>query len=363
MPFIKDKAMPTSCYIHIPFCKNICTYCDFCKVYYNKDLVLKYLDSLKKEIVYYYRQEPLETLYIGGGTPSCLQTPELLKLFEIIKLLNIKPNYEFTFECNIEDINESLLKLLKNNNVNRLSIGVQSFNNNILKKLGRTYQKEIINSKIALAKKYFENINIDLIYAVQGQSMQNLKQDLNNFLNLEIPHLSIYSLILEDNTILKIKGYTPIEEDLDRAMYDLIVKVLKKHNYNHYEISNFCKKGFLSKHNMTYWNNERYYGFGLGASGYLNNFRYTNTRSITNYLKNHYKKEFEFLTPQKSQENFIILGLRKIAGVSSQEFYKRYNKNIKDVFDTSKLEYQNGNYYIKEDDLYVSNNILKDFIN
>ena len=224
--------MVKSVYIHIPFCKNICTYCDFCKMYYNENWIDKYLESLDNEIKENYKNEKISTLYLGGGTPSCLQVIYLKKLFKIIDKINLDNNYEFTIECNIEDITEEKLKLFSLNKVNRLSIGIQSFNNKILKYLGRNYNSDIIDKKIKLAKKYFDNINIDLIYAVKNQTIKDLKDDIDRFLKLDISHISCYSLMIENNTILFNNNEKYIDEDLDRNMYDLICGKLKE-KYNH----------------------------------------------------------------------------------------------------------------------------------
>ena len=353
--------MIKSCYIHIPFCNNICFYCDFCKVYYNKSLVDEYLLALEKEIDLYYKNDSLSTLYIGGGTPSVLSTKQLEKLFLIINKLKLKDDIEFTFECNINDINEDLLKFLKNSKVNRLSVGVESFNEKVLNILGRRNKDTL--RKIELCKKYFDNINIDLIYGINDQTIKDLKYDLEIIKSLELKHVSIYSLILENNTILKINGYEEQDENLNREMYDLICKFLKDNGYIHYEISNFAKKEYESKHNLVYWNNNRYYGFGVGASGYLDNIRYTNTRSITHYIKGLYRYEEEIINEKIDMENFMILGLRKINGVNNSDFKMRYGKDIKDVFSVKKLEHKADNYYINEKDFFVSNSILVDFIN
>ena len=356
------KDIVNYCYIHIPFCKKICTYCDFCKMYYNENFINKYLKALDKEINDNYKGETLKTLYIGGGTPSCLNMDELRKLFEVLKKFELDFNYEFTFECNLNDITEELLLFLKENNVNRLSIGVESFNEKILKVLGRKYNFDIME-KLELVKKYFSNINIDLIYGVNGESLEDLKEDLDKFIKLDVSHISIYSLILEDNTILKVNNYEEIDSDLCRSMYDYICDILEKEDYIHYEISNFSKEGFQSKHNLNYWNNGKYYGFGLGASGFTKNIRYSNTRGVNKYLKGNFRSEEEIISEKVDMENFMILGLRKIEGVSKQEFYKRYNKKIEDVFNVSKLEESKDYYFIKKDNMYVSNYILEDFIN
>lgn len=357
-----------SVYIHIPFCTNICSYCDFCKLYYNKKFVKKYLISLENEIKLNYKGELIKTLYIGGGTPSSLDINELKKLFEIIKTFNFDKEYEFTIECNIENIDEEKLILFKNNNVNRISYGIQTFNHKFLKYLNRNHTKEDVINKINLTKKYFNNINIDLIYALKEQTLNDLEKDIDFFLKLNINHISTYSLIIEPHTKLYINKEKNIDEDLDYEMYRLICNKLKENHFVHYEVSNFAKKGYESKHNLTYWNNLNYYGFGLGASGYIDNIRYTNTKDINKYCNGKYLLEYDKLSNKEIMENELILGLRKLTGISIKEFKKKYNKNIEDVFNISnlikegKLVKKNNNLYINEDNIYLSNDVLINFI-
>ena len=239
-----------SIYIHIPFCSNICTYCDFCKIYYNKKYINNYLESLKKEIEERYRGEKINTIFIGGGTPTSLDEDELAKLFEIIKIFNISNNLEFTIESNVESITESKLKIMKEYGVNRISIGVQSFNDDIIKILGRLHNREEVYSKIELVKKYFNNINIDMIYAV-NDNIDILREDIANFIKLDVPHVSFYSLIIEDRTMLKVNNYKSISEDVDYKMYKLIEETLEDNGYIHYEVSNYARNGYESKHNLT----------------------------------------------------------------------------------------------------------------
>ena len=356
-----------SAYIHIPFCKSICSYCDFSKMYYNSNFVNSYLNALSNEIKEDYKGEILETIYIGGGTPSSLSIDELKHLFLITNTLNLSDNYEFTIECNIEDVNKEKLELFKNNKVNRISIGVQSFNNKILKYLNRKYDSEIILKKINLAKKYFDNINIDLIYAVNNETIDDLKKDLELFLKLDIPHISCYSLIIEKNTILYNKNEEYISEDLDRLMYDTIEKTLSS-NYCHYEISNYAKKGFESKHNLCYWNNKESYGFGLSAASYIENKRINNTRNLKKYIEFNRDKKEEILTKEDKIRYELILGFRKIKGINKKEFYNKYNIDIHDLYNINEL-LKKG--YLNEDDeyifilkeyIYVSNDILINFI-
>ena len=359
-----------SVYIHIPFCDTICSYCDFCKFLKNDEWIDKYLTSLEKEINANYKGEVLDTIYIGGGTPSCLNIEQLTKIFNIIKVLNKNKDYEFTFECNIENITEDKLKLLYENGVNRLSIGVQTFNEKYLSFLNRKHTKEEIEDKIKLAKELgFKNINIDLIYGLPNQTLDELNNDIDEFLKLDITHISTYSLIIEPNTKLYINNIKNIDDNLDYEMYKLICNKLKDNGYNHYEISNFSKVGYESKHNLTYWNNDNYYGFGMGASGYIDNVRYDNTRNINKYLNGENVKESHMLDINETIENEFILGLRKIKGVNKEIFKNKYNEDIKDIEIVNKLIKENKlledekNIYINKDYIYVSNDILVEFIN
>ena len=212
-----------SVYIHIPFCDTICSYCDFCKYLKNDEWVDKYLVALEKEISLRYKGDEIETIYIGGGTPSSLNLEQLDKLFNILKIINKKESIEFTFECNIENINKDKLKLLYDNGVNRLSIGIQTFNKDLLKYLNRNHTETEVFDKINLAKKIgFKNINIDLIYAIPGQTLSELNKDIDKFLKLDITHISTYSLIIEPHTLLYINKVNNIDEDLDYEMYKKI---------------------------------------------------------------------------------------------------------------------------------------------
>ena len=229
--------------------------------------------------------------------------------------------------------------------------------------MNRKYlNKKEITDKINLVKKYFNNINIDLIYGINNETLKELQEEVDSFINLDVNHISLYSLILEDNTILKTKKYKEIDDDLNRKMYDYIRKTLKKNNYIHYEISNFSKKGYMSKHNLCYWNNDNYYGFGLGSSGFVDNIRYTNTRSLNSYINGNYRYIKEKIDNKRNMEYEMILNLRKIKGISKKNFYKKYNINIKDVFDVSKLNENKYYFYIPKKYLFVENYILCDFI-
>ncbi len=358
-----------SVYIHIPFCSNICSYCDFTKIYYNKKYINKYLDSLEKEINKYYNNEIVKTIYIGGGTPTSLDIDELNKLFKIIKVFKLDENVEFTIECNIENLTIEKLDLFKKNNVNRISIGIQTFNFKYLKLLNRNHNLKDVKKIINYAKKInFTNINIDLMYGFNGQTIKELDEDLNLFLSLNINHISTYSLMIEPHTKLYIENYKNIDEEMDYQMYEYICKKLKENDFIHYEVSNFAKKGYESLHNLTYWNNLEYYGFGLGASGFINKVRYTNTSNMNQYLLGNYIKEKEVITKKLDMEYEMILGLRKLKGVNILDFTKKFNIDLVKYFNIEKLIEENkliikDNYiYINPKYIYIENEFLISFI-
>lgn len=356
-------------YIHIPFCKTICSYCDFCKMYYSTTMVAPYLEALEQEINKYYQGEKIKTIYIGGGTPSSLNIDELNKLFKIIDIFDKDNEYELTFECN-PDITLDKIELLVKNGVNRISMGVQTSHDKYLQFLNRNHRKEQVQEVINNIKNSgINNINVDLMYAFPNQTLEELKEDLDFFLKLNVPHISTYSLMIEPHTLLGINNTQPIDEDLDYEMYHLIEETLEQQGFVHYEVSNYSKKGYESKHNLTYWNNLEYYGFGLGASGYIDNVRYENTRSLTKYKTGHYLLESHTLNCKETLENAFILGLRKLDGISIKEFNERYNLNVQDLvvvkqlLQEGKLKQVDDRIFIPKDKIYISNTILIDFIN
>lgn len=352
-----------SIYIHIPFCNSICSYCDFCKVYYNKKYINSYLDNLKEEISSRYKGEKVNTIYIGGGTPSSLDVDELRYLFDIISVFDKDIYCEFTMECNIDSINEEKLIIMKEYGVNRVSIGVESFDDDVIKYLGRNHSKRIVFEKIGLIKKYFDNINIDLIYAAYND-INVLKEDIECFLELDISHISTYSLIIEDNTVLKINGTKNIDEDLDYEMYNYIQNALEKNGYIHYEISNYARSGYQSKHNLVYWNNGEYYGFGLSSVSYIGNKRISNTKNLSKYLRGSYLDYTQEEDKDIQMENEVMLGLRKFDGINLDKFKEKFNVSLEDIYDIGGLV--RDGYLIKENNylkinkkyMYISNEVI-----
>ena len=354
-----------SIYIHIPFCKSICSYCDFCKMVYSGTWADKYLDELQEEIYSYYEKDEISTLYIGGGTPSSLNTSQLNKLFNIIKTsFNLSRLKEFNFELNVNDITEELCSVLKRNGVTRVSVGVESFDSDNLKFLNRKHDKKQIFNNIKLLKSYGFNINVDLIYALPTETLSELKSDINSILKLDVNHISTYSLIIEENTVLYNSGVKNIDEETDYKMYKYICKKLAKNGYVHYEVSNFAKDGYQSEHNLTYWRNKEYYGFGLGAHGYLNHMRYENTRNFSKYLNGEYRLNELVESTREEMENELILGLRKLEGVRISDFNKKYGIDIFEAFKLDEaikkgyLIEEDGFLRMSEDKIYIMNEIL-----
>ena len=352
-------------YIHIPFCNYICAYCDFCKVFYNREYVNKYLEALDKEIKANYKGEIITSLYIGGGTPSSLSLDELERLFNILKIFTLSKDCEITMEANTDSLTLDKIKLLKKYGVNRVSLGIETINKKLQEVIERRTSKEsVINCINNLKKEGITNINVDLIYAIKGETLDDLKKDIDFLISLDVPHISTYSLIIEDNTKLKIKGVKNIDKSIDREMYDMISSILKNNNYIHYEISNFSKKGYSSKHNLKYWYNLEYYGFGVGASSYIDNIRYTNTRSITNYINGKTILDKEIVTIKDKMFYEVMLNLRTNKGIDKEIFKDKYKTNIDDIFEykdlvKDKVLFEDRKYLrVKEEYFYVLDEII-----
>jgi oxygen-independent coproporphyrinogen-3 oxidase len=359
--------MVKSCYIHIPFCKSICSYCDFPKVCYQKKWIKPYLDALSNEIKTYYRGDILKTIYIGGGTPLALEEEQLEQLFKIIDSLKKETNIEYTIEGNIDNITKEKIELLKKYGINRVSLGVETFNQQLLKELNRTGTIEEVTEKVNLLKENgITNINLDFMYAI-SDDISIVEDDLSKILSLDVPHISTYSLILEEHTLLKINNKEYISEEIDAMMYETIGNTLKEHGYIHYEVSNFAKPSYESKHNLTYWHNEEYYGFGLGAAGYIKD-RYENTRNLNQYINQNLNRKVEEIDDKLKKEYELILNLRTIKGINKNNYKEKYHTNIEDDFNIEKLLKQNlleeKEEYLRipEDKIYLSNEILINFI-
>lgn len=334
-------------------------------MFYIKKWVPKYLDALKEEVKSRYEGEEIKTLYIGGGTPSALNVIELEKLKEIIDLFNISNKCEFTFEANLNDLNDIYLTHLKNLGVNRLSIGIESFDEDKLKLMGREANFTQADQIIKIARsKGFNNINIDFIYGLPNETIDVTKEDIKKMIKLKPDHISAYSLILEPHTKMHIHYKETVDEDTEYEMYSLIRKALKRAGYDHYEVSNYSKPNKYAKHNLVYWLNGEYYGFGLGACGYLHEVRYENTRNLNKYIEGSYMLNRELVSLEDEKKNKLMLGLRLLSGIDLNAWFLKYkenlenNENIKKLIKEKLLIIKENHLLINPKKLYVMNEIL-----
>ena len=324
-------------YIHIPFCKKKCDYCDFISYCNKENLIEKYVEKLKEEIINKLsdKEYNIKTIYIGGGTPSFVDSKYIVEIINIIKEKYILDDVEITIEVNPGTIIENKLLDYKNVGINRISIGLQETNNELLKKIGRIHTYEEFLKTYNLARKIgFKNINVDLMIGLPNQSISDIKNSLYKIITLNPEHISVYSLILEEGTKLyskyENKEIELPDEELERNMYWYVKNTLENDGYIHYEISNFCKKGYQSKHNISCWKQEEYIGFGVNAHSYIDGIRYSNTENIEEYIsaiKSSNCIIHEEQTIEDMQKEYMLLGLRKIEGISVQEFKNKFGEN------------------------------------
>ena len=368
-------------YIHIPFCNNVCPYCDFNKMVASDDLKEKYIKALIKESkIKNISKYDLSTLYIGGGTPSSLKMDLLEMLFSSLnEVINLEKLEEFTFECNPEDIHKDLLNLLKKYHVSRLSIGIQTLNKNLQKEIKRVFDEEKLSTVVKLLNECgFTNYSFDLMYGFVKQTTLDIKLDIDKLVSYNPTHISIYSLIVEDHTIfgkLKQDGLVLEASDDEQAnQYLFIIDYLEKLGYYQYETSNFAKPGFKSKHNLIYWNHEDYLCLGTGASSFINDVRSVTTTRIHEYidsLKNDKLPavESELLDFEDLTDEFVMMALRKNEGVDIELFEElfgvdifEYYPNINYLLDNNIIEQRGKFLAIKKEFRYVANSVIVKFI-
>ena len=337
---------PIGIYIHVPFCARKCPYCDFYSCAYNLTAAEKYTDAVIRDIKNLPDNIYADTLYFGGGTPSLLSADMLNKILDALSHHCHFINPEITLEVNPGTVNKEKLEDYFKIGINRLSIGLQSTNNNLLKEIGRIHTYEEFLNTYSLARKVgFNNINADLIIGLPKQTIADVENSVNELVNLKLEHISVYSLILEEGTMLEElvrSGKLKLPEDKEeRNMYWKVKNILEKNGYNHYEISNFAKHGSESKHNLDCWKQKEYVGFGVAAHSYTNGVRYSNIENIEEYIKNYEegKEEDNFVFHEKQTHNmkvkeYMMLGLRKIEGVCIQEFKEKFAANPIFVFKT-----------------------------
>lgn len=362
-------------YIHIPFCIKKCDYCDFYSIEKGTDYICSYVNSVINEIDSYRNfiknKYVISSIYFGGGTPSLLSYAEINRMLSKIYEFDVLNDIEITLECNPETLSKTYLEEIYTTKVNRLSIGMQSLSNEMLKSIGRIHTKEKFIEEYKNARDVgFENISVDVMFGFYNQTLHDLKDTLEELVSLKPTHISSYSLILEENTKMYLdlsSGFIEqIDEDLERQMYLEVTKFLQEKGYIRYEISNYAKEGYYSKHNTSYWENVEYLGIGSSASSYFMGARYKNENDLNKYIASNgiiTKVDYEKIDRNKQIEEFFFLGLRTKKGVSYKDFYNRFDKSIDDYFkDEVALLIKDG-FLIKEDDRLLLTDKGFDFSN
>ncbi|AOY54803.1 radical SAM family heme chaperone HemW [Clostridium perfringens] len=372
-----------SLYIHIPFCAQKCLYCDFPSFARKDHLRKAYIEALNKEIISLREKHnnlEINTIFIGGGTPSVLESDELECLLKEVAKLNMAKDIEYSMECNPGNLTEEKLEVMKKYGVNRISMGLQAKQDNLLKGLGRIHNYKTFKENFLLAKKVgFNNINVDLMFGLPNQRLNEWEETLREIISLEPAHISAYSLIIEEGTAFynlyendKLK--LPTEEE-ERKMYHLAKKILEENGFNQYEISNYAKEGKECRHNLAYWNMDNWIGVGSASASYMDGKRIKNISSVEEYINSINEKgeaieEIINNSKNDNMEEFMFMGLRKINGIDENEFKNRFSMNINNVYgeiinkyiDEGLLIRESGRIFLSEKGIEISNIIMADFL-
>ena len=367
-------------YIHIPFCKQKCLYCDFKSFPKAEGFMEDYVDALIKEIKNTTKGYKIRSLFIGGGTPSYLDEKSLLKLMDSIKVLDNEEGAEKTIECNPGTVNENKFKIIKSGGINRISFGLQSTKNELLRNIGRIHTYEEFKENYYLARKLgFNNINIDMMFGLPNQKLKDYEESLIEICNLSPEHISAYSLIIEEGTPFYNMYNKDLlilpNEDEEREMYRRGKEILKLNGYHQYEISNFAKANKECFHNKIYWKCEEYIGVGIAASSFIDERRYRNISNIKEYINrinnNERVIEEEYRNTEKDDiEEFMFMNLRMINGINENEFKRRFNKDIDDIYRSviekhiknKLLKRENGRIFLTDKGIELSNYVMSDMI-
>ncbi|MFP8782242.1 radical SAM family heme chaperone HemW [Planococcus plakortidis] len=372
-------------YIHIPFCHQICFYCDFNKVFFKDQPVDAYIESIGKELALWKQEgaleEPLKTVFLGGGTPTALTPSQLERLLELIhQYVPMAKNVEWSSEANPDELTRDKMEVLYKGGVNRLSMGVQTFDQDLLKRLGRTHANEDVLRAVETAREIgFSNISFDLMYGLPGQTMAQWDETLERAFAFDMPHFSAYSLIIEPKTVfynLMVKGkLNTVTEDLEGDMYERLMDEMAKQGLHQYEISNFAKPGHESRHNLLYWDNEEYIGVGAGAHGYVNGVRYSNHGPLKKYMEPLESGERPVLDSTQvsikaKMEEEMFLGLRKTTGVDIAHFQEKFGAPLEKVYgEILRNEKAKGNLAVEQGRVklthkgrFVGNEVFEQFL-
>lgn len=378
--------MTAGIYLHIPFCVKKCLYCDFISGTNSKETIENYINSMVNEIESTDIKQDVDSVFIGGGTPSSIPPEYIAKVVDClrIKLGNrFLKDSEITIETNPKTISENALKIYHDAGINRISMGLQSCIDSELKSLGRIHTFKDFLDSYNIATRYFDNINIDLISGIPHQTMDSFKESLKKVGDLNPNHISVYSLIIEEGTPFyemygpkgKFKDSLP-NEDIDREMYHFTKEYLSTLGYNRYEISNYAKENKESRHNLKYWKGNNYYGFGIAAASLVDNIRYKNTDNLKEYIDamgspEKIRRTQEILDIEDCMSEYMILGLRLIKGVSPKEFKARFNEDMENKYGNILNKYLNmgllhttidGNFALTDKGLDVSNSVMEEFL-
>lgn len=373
-------AQPRAAYIHVPFCAHRCGYCDFTLVAGKDHLIDAYLQALELQLRELGTPCPVDTLFCGGGTPTHLSASQLRRLMELIEAwFPCNDGYEFSVEANPAGFDEDKMAVLAEAGVNRISLGVQSFDAAILDLLERDHREAGVVATVSGLQRYFSNWSLDLIFGVPGQTLPLWKETLQRALALEPPHISTYGLTFEKGTSFwtrrEQRRLIPVTEDLEREMYAAAIDELTAAGFEHYEISNFARPGFRCRHNEVYWRGEPYFGFGPGAARYLEGRRETNHRSVTTWLKRVLAgqspiADAERLSDEDRAREMIVLGLRHADGVDRQRLHARTGYRLENLAgeavhryrDAGLIEDNGDRIRLTREGLFLADTVIVDFL-
>lgn len=370
-------------YVHIPFCKRKCEYCDFISYSNKNSKIEEYIEAVKKEIELQKIKSEITTIYIGGGTPSYIDSKYIKEIMTEIQKKNVSKNAEITIEVNPGTVTLEKLKDYKEARINRLSIGLQSAQDELLKQIGRIHNFEQFLETYKMARKVgFKNINVDLMLGLPDQRIKDLKDSLEKIIELQPEHISVYSLIVEDGTPIANKlesGELELpDEDLERNMYWYVKNTLELNGYKHYEISNFAKQGYESKHNMNCWNQKEYIGIGIAAHSYRDITRYSNTENLGEYIRNVKNGKLErnriiheIQKEDDTKKEYMLLGLRQIDGVKISKFKEKFGDNpiylfrneLKKLSDENLIGINEDNIKLTNKGINLANLVWEEFVN
>ena len=357
-------------YVHVPFCRTICFYCDFCRTVYLEQIASQWLDALEKELLLKDIRIPQKTIYIGGGTPTCLTPNQLDRLLGMLDV-HRGEDCEYTIEVNPETMTDEKADILAEHGITRASIGYQTSDEQMLKTMNRHHTAEDVRRKMDLLRsRGITNLSLDIMYSLPEQTMGDLQKSVMDALAMEPSHLSLYSLTIEEHTVFAKKGFRPCDDELEADMYEWIVQTLESHGYEQYEISNFASKGMYSRHNTAYWEYRNFHGISMGASGKESGFRYDNTKNLNEYLTDPLKREIIELSEADEMFEMVMMGLRMKHGMSLKRFEECFGRTLLSVYEKQLDRLKKQGMLLLQDDRVcctpkgyeILNTVLEEFL-